>query len=206
MQIIEKYFPTLTTTQHTQFTAMQALYDEWNSKINVVSRKDISNLYCHHILHSLAIAKTVNFRSETEILDVGSGGGFPGIPLAVLFPEIRVTCIDSVGKKAKVTEEIAKALNLSNVTVRKQHSREVKQKFDFVVARAVTTFPDFVNDVKHTIHTNDKNSLPNGIFYLTGGDVTSEISAFKKHLFVYEIKELFSEEYFSTKKIVYLPI
>jgi len=206
MYLIKKYFPELTDEQIARFEAMNELYHDWNEKINVISRKDIGELYERHILHSLAIAKIIKFKSGTRIMDVGTGGGFPGIPLAVLFPETEFLLIDSVGKKIKVVNAVAEGLNLKNVVGQHTRVQSVKEKFDFVISRAVTAFPQFVNMVRKNISKEGGNSLPNGIIYLKGGDFGDEIKDYKKIIGITNISDYFEESYFETKKVVYLPI
>ena len=201
----EKYF-SLTTHQEQQFAALDALYRDWNSKINVISRKDIDNLYEHHVLHSLAIAKVLPFQSGSNILDVGTGGGFPGIPLAILFPNCRFTLIDSIGKKIKVAQEVAKALELSNVECIQERAEEEKRKFDFVVSRAVMPLPDLVRLVQKNISKEQRNAVPNGLVVLKGGDLTEELRPFAKRAEVTEISMLFEGEWFETKRVIYLPL
>lgn len=199
------YF-SLTTHQEQQFAALDALYRDWNSKINVISRKDIDNLYEHHVLHSLAIAKVLPFQSGSNILDVGTGGGFPGIPLAILFPNCRFTLIDSIGKKIKVAQEVAKALELSNVECIQERAEEEKRKFDFVVSRAVMPLPDLVRLVQKNISNVQRNAVPNGLVVLKGGDLTEELRPFAKRAEVTEISTLFEGEWFETKRVIYLPL
>ena len=206
MQNILKYFPNLTSEQITRFERMDSVYRDWNSKINVISRKDIDSLYEKHILHSLAIAKIVSFRTGSRILDVGTGGGFPGIPLAILFPESRFILIDSTGKKIKVVQAVIEELDLKNVTAIHTRVEDVKEEFDFVVSRAVTAFPAFVGLVKKNISRKPQNSLPNGIIYLKGGDFQDEVKDYKRVAEIIEIAKFFIEPYFETKKIVYLPV
>ena len=203
---ITKYFPHLTPEQTLRFEKMDALYRDWNEKINVISRKDIDSLYEKHILHSLAIAKIISFRPGSRILDVGTGGGFPGIPLAILFPETHFLLIDSIGKKIKVVQAVADELGLKNVTAHQTRVEEVKQEFDFVISRAVTSFPAFVALVKKNVSRKPQNSLPNGIIYLKGGDLNDELKDFKRLAEVREISAFFTEPFFETKKVVYLPI
>lgn len=200
------YFPNLTPEQLVRFEKMAPLYREWNEKINVISRKDIDSLYEKHILHALAIAKIITFRPGTRILDVGTGGGFPGIPLAILFPSTQFTLIDSIGKKIKVVQAVAEELDLKNVNAIHTRVQEVKEEFDFVISRAVTAFPDFVGLVRKNIARKPQNSRPNGIIYLKGGDFQDEISKFRNDIEVTEISNFFSEPYFETKKVIYLPI
>jgi 16S rRNA (guanine527-N7)-methyltransferase len=206
MQQILKYFPDLTPEQVTCFEKMGLIYHDWNEKINLISRKDIGSLYEKHILHSLSIAKIISFRPETRILDVGTGGGFPGIPLAILFPTCHFVLIDSIGKKIKVVGAVAEELNLKNVTAIHTRAEEVKEEFDFVISRAVTAFPDFVKLVKKNVSGRQQNSLPNGIIYLKGGDFQEEIKDFKRSAEVREISQFFTEPFFETKKVVYLPV
>ena len=206
MQNILKYFPNLTSEQITRFEKMDSVYRDWNSKINVISRKDIDSLYEKHILHSLAIAKIVSFRTGSRILDVGTGGGFPGIPLAILFPDSRFVLIDSTGKKIKVVHAVIEELDLKNVTAIHTRVEDVKEEFDFVISRAVTAFPAFVALVKKNISRKPQNSIPNGIIYLKGGDFQEEVKDFKRVAEIIEIAKFFIEPYFETKKIVYLPV
>jgi len=204
MDIILKYFPKLSETQIKQFRALDELYTDWNRKINVISRKDVSSLYEKHVLHSLAIAKFIRFTNKTEILDVGTGGGFPGIPLAIFFPEVRFHLVDSIGKKIKVVNGVAQSLGLKNVTAEQIRAEQLTTKYDFVVSRAVTRLPDFVAWVKNNISNQQKNAIPNGILYLKGGNIQPELQPFKKNVFVQNLSEYFEEEFFETKKLVYL--
>ena len=205
MDIILKYFPNLTEKQKKQFAELYDLYTEWNSKINLISRKDIENLYTHHVLHSLGIAKLITFREGTEIMDLGTGGGFPGIPLAILFPEVQFHLVDKIGKKVMVASEVAKAIGLENVTFRHAGAEEVKQQFDFVVSRAVMPLDDLVRIIKKNIKKQQINSLPNGLICLKGGELRHEIMPFKNKAMEVNLKDWFKEEFFLTKKIVYLP-
>lgn len=206
MEILKKYFPDLSALQIIQFGELEGLYHEWNEKINVISRKDIDELYVRHILHSLSIAKIIRFQPGTTILDVGTGGGFPGIPLAILFPLCQFTLIDSIGKKILVVQEVADHLKLLNVNARKNRVQEIRIKYDFIISRAVTAFPEFVTMVRKNISPHSKNSLPNGIIYLKGGDFESEISPFKALAEVFDLSGIFSEPFFETKKVIYLPV
>lgn len=201
---ISEYFK-LTDRQAEQFAQLDALYRDWNSKINVISRKDIDNLYEHHVLHSLAIAKFLPFQPGTTILDVGTGGGFPGIPLAILFPECRFMLIDSIGKKIKVATEIAAALGLNNVTCKQERAEEEKQKFDFVVSRAVMPLPDLVRLIRKNVSGKHKNAVPNGLIVLKGGDLQEEIRPFKEAE-VTPCSQWFKGEWFDSKQVIYLPL
>ena len=205
MTIIEDYFK-LTERQAQQFAALDALYRDWNSKINVISRKDLDNLYEHHVLHSLAIAKWIPFMPGTTILDVGTGGGFPGIPLAILFPECQFTLIDSIGKKIKVASEVAAALGLTNVVCKQERAEEEKQKFDFVVSRAVMPLPDLVKLVRKNISNHHRNAMPNGIVVLKGGDLKAELAPYQKTAEVTPCSQWFKGEWFETKQVIYLPL
>ena len=206
MEIVTKYFPDLTGQQLDQFGRLGSLYEEWNARINVISRKDIEQLYERHVLHSLSIAKVIRFVPGTTILDVGTGGGFPGIPLAIMFPETSFMLIDSIGKKIKVVSEVASALSLSNVTAQHLRVEELKHKFDFVISRAVTAFPRFVSLVKTKIANESNNGLANGILYLKGGDFDEEIEPFRKQIQVYELQSFFQEEFFETKKLIHMTL
>ena len=203
--IISDYF-SLSDHQEQQFAALDVLYRDWNSKINVISRKDIDNLYEHHVLHSLAIAKVLPFQPHTEILDVGTGGGFPGIPLAILFPECRFTLIDSIGKKIKVAQEVANALGLTNVECIQERAEEEKRKFDFVVSRAVMPLPDLVRLVQKNVSNTQRNAVPNGLVVLKGGDLRDELRPFQKRAEVTEISSFFRGEWYETKQVIYLPL
>ena len=203
--IIEEYFK-LSERQAEQFAQLDALYRDWNSKINVISRKDIDNLYEHHVLHSLAIAKLLPFQPGTTIMDVGTGGGFPGIPLAILFPECQFMLIDSIGKKIKVATEVAKALGLTNVVCKQERVEEEKQKFDFVVSRAVMPLPDLVKLVQKNISNKHRNAVPNGLVVLKGGDLKDEIAPYIKTAEVTPCSDWFKGEWFETKQVIYLPL
>ena len=206
MNDILKYFPELSTTQIQQFEALNDLYADWNSKINVISRKDIDNLYLHHVLHSLAIAQIIKFKPASKILDVGTGGGFPGIPLAILFPECQFVLIDSIGKKIRVGQEVANAIGLKNITLKHMRVQEEKDKFDFIVSRAVMPLDDLVKLVKKNMVKEQKNALPNGLICLKGGELHHEILPYKNVATAYDISDYFKEEYFKTKKVVFVPI
>lgn len=205
MKEIIGYFPDLTPEQIAQFEKLQALYEDWNAKINVISRKDIDELYTRHILHSLAIAKVQTFVPGSTVLDVGTGGGFPGIPLAILFPETNFYLIDVIGKKIKVVQAVAEGLGLKNVKAEQMRAENVKEQFDFVVSRAVTNMPDFVSWVRHKTKKDSKHELPNGILYLKGGDLTEELKDYPKAT-LYDIPDFFKEEFFETKKVVHLSL
>ena len=202
--IISDYFK-LTERQAEQFAQLDGLYRDWNSKINVISRKDIDNLYEHHVLHSLSIAKWLPFQPGTTIMDVGTGGGFPGIPLAILFPECQFLLIDSIGKKIKVASEVAQALGLTNVVCKQERAEEEKQKFDFVVSRAVMPLPDLVKLVRKNVSNKHKNAVPNGLIVLKGGDLKEELRPFKEAE-VYACSDWFKGEWFTTKQLIYLPL
>ena len=206
MDIILKYFPNLTDTQKAQFAALYDLYTDWNSKINVISRKDITNLYEHHVLHSLGIAKVINFKPGTEVMDLGTGGGFPGIPLAILFPDTHFHLVDSIGKKVRVATEIAAAVGLKNVTTRHCRAEEEKQRFDFVVSRAVMPLTDLLKIIRKNISKEQRNALPNGLICLKGGELEKEVFPVKHQTLIHGLKEDFTEEFFETKKVVYVTI
>jgi 16S rRNA (guanine527-N7)-methyltransferase len=205
MEEILKHFPNLTDVQKGQFQQLDALYHDWNEKINVISRKDIDALYTKHVLHSLGIAKIQSFEPGTYVLDVGTGGGFPGIPLAILFPETRFYLIDVIAKKIKVVQAVADALGLKNVKAEQIRAENVKGDFDFIVSRAVTNMPDFVSWVKTKIKKQHKHELKNGILYLKGGDLTEELKDFPKAT-LYDLADFFEDEFFETKKVVHLPL
>jgi 16S rRNA (guanine527-N7)-methyltransferase len=206
MEIIKKYFKTLTETQQQQFAQLDALYRDWNAKINVISRKDIDNLYEHHVLHSLAIAQAFHFQPGTEILDFGTGGGFPGIPLAILFPECRFRLIDGTGKKIRVAQEVAQAIGLKNCEAVHRRGEEERCKYDFVVSRAVMPLPDLVKIVRKNISTKQRNASLNGIICLKGGQVEAETQPFSKTVELLPIDHWFSEEWFKEKYVIYLPL
>lgn len=205
MNIIEHYFPNLSDRKKKQFTQLESLYGEWNEKINVISRKDIAELYERHVLHSISIARLIEFAPGSQILDVGTGGGFPGIPLSILFPQVDFYLIDSIGKKIKVVQEITNAIDLRNVEARHQRAQEFKRPVDFVVSRAVTKMDDFVPWVKKNIAKKSKHNLPNGILYLKGGDLKEELKSFPKAT-VFPLSDFFEEPFFETKKIVHVPL
>ena len=206
MEQILKYFPNLTAIQKSQLEALYALYTDWNEKINVISRKDIENLYEHHVLHSMAIAEIIQFKPGSSVLDVGTGGGFPGIPLAILFPEVNFVLIDSIGKKIKVGTEVANAIGLQNITLKHTRVQEEKEKYDFVVSRAVMPLGDLVQLSQKNISKKQKNALPNGLICLKGGELHHEILPYKNIAELYEVSDYFSEEFFKTKKAVYVPL
>lgn len=206
METILKYFPSLTDTQRSHFEAIMSLYPEWNEKINVISRKDIENLETNHILHSLGIVKFVNFTPGTRVLDMGTGGGFPGIPLALYYPEVHFHLVDRTGKKLKVAQDIVDKLGLTNVTIQHGDIKEVKGQFDFVVSRAVMPLGDLVPLVKRLIAREMHNSVPNGLICLKGGDLSGEIQKFRNEVLVDDLSSYFREEFFKTKKVVYLPL
>lgn len=202
--IIKKYFPDLSSHQLQQFEMLKPLYNDWNQKINVISRKDADNLEINHILHSLAIAKIISFKAGTKILDVGTGGGFPGIPLAIMFPDCKFHLIDSIGKKITVVEAVAKEIGLENLTAAKIRAEDVDEKFNFIISRAVTTLPVFYKWIENKIISKNQNSIKNGVIYLKGGDLTEELKAFENRNTVYNISDYFEEDFFETKKIVHI--
>lgn len=206
IDLILKYFPGLSTEQQKQFAQLQSLYEHWNAQINVISRKDIDLLYERHVLHSLGIAKVMAFKSKTHIMDVGCGGGFPGIPLAIMFPECNFYLVDSIGKKIKVVNEVAQTLGLKNVKAEHKRAEDVKEKFEFIISRAVTEFPSFYRWVQNKVSKNQFNVLPNGILYLKGGDLSEEFKDFQKRVVFHDLKNFFEEEFFETKKVVYMPL
>ena len=205
MDIILKYFPDLLEKQIKQFSQLQDLYNEWNSQINVISRKDMDNLYLKHVLHSLAIAKVISFADGTKVLDVGTGGGFPGIPLAILFPNVEFLLVDSIGKKIKVVNEVANSIGLKNLRAEHKRAEQVNGQFDFVVSRAVTKMKVFQQWVRKRISTKQRNIIFNGILYLKGGDLTEELKGIK-NVELYNIPNFFAEEFFETKKVVYISL
>ena len=204
MEIILKYFPDLTEAQKQQFASLYDLYTDWNAKINVISRKDIENLYEHHVLHSLGIAKVIRFKPGTKVMDLGTGGGFPGIPLAILFPEVQFHLVDSIGKKVRVDTEIAGSIGLKNVTTRHARAEEEKQLFDFVVSRAVMPLTDLLKIIRKNISPKQQNALPNGLICLKGGELERETMPVKNKTTMWNLKEFFGEEFFETKKVVYV--
>tara|TARA_B100000963_G_C22628467_1_gene673638 strand:- start:1618 stop:2247 length:630 start_codon:yes stop_codon:yes gene_type:complete len=204
LNLILKYFPCLTVKQKNQFNQLNSLYKEWNSKINVISRKDIDELYTRHVLHSLGIAKVIKFKAGTSIMDVGTGGGFPGIPLAILFPESSFYLVDTIGKKIKVVNAVATELDLKNVEGVQKRAEKVKFEFDFIISRAVTYLPKFNNWIKGKFSKESFNELPNGLLCLKGGDLTEEIKKAGKPYKSFELKNYFSEDFFETKKVIYL--
>lgn len=203
--IVQKYFGSLSDLQIDQFSKLKNLYDFWNQQINVISRKDMDNFYIHHVLHSLSIAKVVEFKAFTEVMDAGTGGGFPGIPLAIMFPDTKFYLVDSIGKKIKVVKEVAQSLGLQNVVAEQLRMEQVTNTFDFIISRAVTNLPDFLRWTSYKFHNKSFNSIKNGILYIKGGDITDElnqIKRFKKR--IYNISEHFSDEFFETKKVVHI--
>lgn len=206
MDSIIKYFPTITDEQRRQYEQLFELYKDWNSKINVISRKDIDNLYEHHVLHSLAIAKALRFKEGTKIMDFGCGGGFPGIPLAIMFPECQFKLIDGTGKKIRVCQEVASAIGLKNVVAEHLRGEDEKGKFDFIVSRAVMPLPDMVKIVRKNVYKEQRNAMPNGIFCLKGGNLHSEIHPFRNIVEQTDLSSFFKEEWFKEKHLIYLPI
>lgn len=206
MKSIIKYFPNISEKQKEQFEALYDLYYDWNSKINVISRKDIENLYLHHVLHSLAIAKYITLKPGTTIMDMGCGGGFPGIPLAIMFPDVQFHLIDSIGKKVRVAGEIAQAIGLTNVRTSHSRAEGIKEKYSFVVSRAVMQLPDLVKICRKNISKTQENVLPNGIICLKGGDMTAETQPFRNSCEIVDVSTFFAEDYFKDKKVVYVQI
>lgn len=204
--IIFHYFPDLSEIQKNQFAKLSDLYKDWNEKINVISRKDIDNLYINHVLHSLSVAKIISFKLGTKILDVGTGGGFPGIPLAILFPETQFHLVDSIGKKITVVKNVAESLGLKNVRAEQIRAEQIKDEYDFIVSRAVTGLKEFYGWIHKKVKKESKHDLYNGILYLKGGDLEEELADLKKHHQIFEISSYFNEEFFETKKIVYIPL
>lgn len=204
-ELISIYFPGLTETQLEQFARLGEIYADWNSKINVISRKDMDQFYIHHVLHSLGIAKVMEFQPGTRVLDIGTGGGFPGIPLAILFPDTHFHLVDSIGKKISVVKDVVKQLKLANVEAQQARAEELVRKYDFVISRAVTRMANFYPWVKNKIRKEDFNEFQNGILYLKGGDVDEEMDELDKSYVVYHLDDYFKEEFFETKKVVYLP-
>jgi len=204
VHLITNYFPDLSPAQIEQFSKLEDLYKDWNLKINVVSRKDIDELYLRHVLHSLAIAKFIQFKPGSKILDVGTGGGFPGIPLAIMFPQVQFTLVDSIGKKIKVVEEVVEGLGLTNVVSKHQRVEEEKEQFDFVVSRAVAAMPTFMRWIKGRISKKSNHDIRNGVLYLKGGDLEEELKDYTT-IEIYDLKDFYTEEFFDTKKLVYLP-
>ncbi|MDO6674318.1 16S rRNA (guanine(527)-N(7))-methyltransferase RsmG [Tenacibaculum sp. 1_MG-2023] len=205
MELIKKYFGNLSETQLEQFSKLQELYQDWNLKINVVSRKDIDELYLRHVLHSLGIAKVMEFKSGAKVMDVGTGGGFPGIPLAILFPQTQFHLVDSIGKKIKVVNEVTEGLGLKNVKTTHGRVEEVNDTYDFIVSRAVAQMETFQRWVKNKVHKKQNHALKNGILYLKGGDLTEELANFPKAT-IYNLPDFFEEDFFETKKVVHLPV
>lgn len=204
IELVLTYFPELTDKQKEQFAQLEGIYNEWNAQINVISRKDTDNFYERHVLHSLAIAKVMEFTDGSKILDVGTGGGFPGIPLAILFPKCNFLLVDSIGKKIKVVKEVSEALGLKNVSARHVRSEEIKDQFDFIVSRAVTAMPKFISWTKGQFLKKNNNPLKNGILYLKGGDLSEEMATVKKAVQYFNLSDFYSEEFFETKKVVYV--
>lgn len=202
--LIQKYFPDLSEEQKRQFEQLQEVYFHWNEQINVISRKDTDNFYERHVLHSLAISKVMKFADGSKILDIGTGGGFPGIPLAILFPNCEFLLVDSIGKKIKVVNEVAAAIGLTNVAAIHERAEKINQKFDFIVSRAVTAMPDFLKWTRNKFSNDQKNKLKNGILYLKGGDLTEEMKTVKQKVKYFDIKRYYTEEFFDTKKVVYV--
>lgn len=205
MQLLSKYFPYIDEESYNKFARLAPLYQGWNEKINVISRKDMSNFTIHHLLHSLAIAKVIQFKPGTEIIDVGTGGGFPGIPLAILFPQVKFHLVDSIGKKITVVNEVANSLGLTNVKGEQVRIEKVKQRYDFVISRAVTRFDKFRKLVRKNVHGNQQNDLKNGIIYLKGGEFVEELAGVEDKVTLYDIQNFYEEAFFETKKVIHLP-
>lgn len=206
MELIHKYFPNITEQQREHFAALDALYRDWNSKINVISRKDIDNLYEHHILHSLGIAQLISFKPGTKVMDLGTGGGFPGIPLAIMFPEVHFHLVDSIGKKIRVCDEVRTALGLKNVTTEWTRGENLKEKYDFVVSRAVMPLTDLVKLISKNVAKESHNAMPNGLICLKGGELEHEVLPMKSHTLITDLSDYFEEEFFETKKVVYVSL
>jgi len=206
VDIIYKYFPNLTDLQKNQFAQLYDLYKDWNSKINVVSRKDFDDFYLKHVLHSLGIAECIDFKEGSEVLDVGTGGGFPGVPLAIMFPDTHFLLVDSIGKKIKVANGVIESLGLKNVKAKQMRAEEIKHKFDFIVSRAVTQMPVFLTWVRKKIKKQDKNAYPNGLLYLKGGDLTDEMKPIREYYEIVDLSTFFEEDFFETKKVVYVDL
>jgi 16S rRNA (guanine527-N7)-methyltransferase len=204
--LIQKYFPTISDQQQKQFAMLGDLYREWNDKINVISRKDVDNLYVNHVLHSLGIAKVMPFRAGASVLDVGTGGGFPGIPLAIMFPETKFHLVDSIGKKITVVKAVAEGVGITNITAEQLRAEQLKTRYDFVVSRAVTRMKEFYGWIYKNIRPDSLHALDNGILYLKGGDLDEEMNELKKRYSLYDLPEFFEEEFFQTKKVVYVPV
>ena len=202
--LIEKYFPSLTIEQKIKFDKLYTIYDKWNNQINVISRKDMDHFYERHVLHSLSIAKIIDFKPDTTLIDIGTGGGFPGIPLAILFPQCTFTLVDSIGKKIKVVKEVCEELGINNVIALHSRAEQINEQYDFIISRAVTSMPLFLTWVKNKLKNEHKNEIENGILYLKGGDLKEEMKTVKKHVRYYKITDFFDESFFETKKIVYL--
>jgi 16S rRNA (guanine527-N7)-methyltransferase len=205
MHLIQKYFPNLTEIQFKQFEALQGLYEDWNAQINVISRKDIESLYLRHVLHSLSIAKLIQFQDRAKILDIGTGGGFPGIPLAILFPEVTFHLVDSINKKLKVVNGVAESLGLENVYTTHARAETIEGQYDFIISRAVTRMPEFVSWIKNKVAKKNTHAIKNGILYLKGGDLTEELKTYSK-VTLYDLSAFFEDDFFETKKIVHLPL
>lgn len=204
MELLLKYFPELNEKQKEQFAALGELYTDWNAKINVISRKDIGNLYEHHVLHSLGIAKVIHFSPETKIMDLGTGGGFPGIPLAIFFPEVKFHLVDSIGKKVRVASEVANSIGLKNVTFSHARAEEIKDMYDFVVSRAVMPLTDLMKIIQKNFSTHQQNALPNGLICLKGGELEHETMPFRNKTTMWNLSDYFDEDFFETKKVVYV--